>query len=169
VHPTAAEGAGPDRVVVGLDNSDHARAALAAAAAEAASLGASVEAVVAYEPPNYWSDLYAVLAPPAGETAAHAQQRGEAIVREVLGSAPSTVHVVGVEGHPAQVLVHRAEGARLLVLGSRSRNQLEGVVLGSVALHAVMHAPCPVLVVHPPRSRRTAAPEQTAAGAPAAG
>jgi nucleotide-binding universal stress UspA family protein len=164
VHPTSAGAAEPGHVVVGLDDSDHARAALTAAVAEAAALGAEVEAVLAYEPPNYWSDLYAVVAPSVGETAEHAQRRGEAIVGEVLGAEPATaVRVVAVEGHPAQVLMHRAEGARLLVLGSRSRNQLEGVVLGSVALHAVMHAPCPVLVVHPPRTVQPDRARETAA------
>jgi nucleotide-binding universal stress UspA family protein len=164
VHPTSAGAAEPGHVVVGLDDSDHARAALTAAVAEAAALGAEVEAVRAYEPPNYWSDLYAVVAPSVGETAEHAQRRGEAIVGEVLGAEPATaVRVVAVEGHPAQVLMHRAEGARLLVLGSRSRNQLEGVVLGSVALHAVMHAPCPVLVVHPPRTAQPDRARETAA------
>ena len=162
VHPTTATEPGP--VVVGLDDSDHARAALTAAVAEAAALGAEVEAVLAHEPPNYWSDLYAVVAPPVGESAEHAQRRAEAIVGEVLGAEPAAaVRVVAVEGHPAQVLVHRAEGARLLVLGSRSRNQLEGVILGSVALHAVMHAPCPVLVVHPRRTPRTTTPQQAVA------
>jgi len=164
VHPTAAATPEPGRVVVGLDDSDHARAALTAAAAEAAALGADLEAVLAYEPPNYWSDYYAVLAPPPGETAAHAQRRGEAIVREVLGDE-AAVRVVAVEGHPAPVLMRQAEGARLLVLGSRSRNQLEGVVLGSVALHAVMHAPCPVLVVHPPRTPRPQPAREAAAAA----
>jgi nucleotide-binding universal stress UspA family protein len=168
VHPAAVPASEPGRVVVGLDDSDHARAALATAVAQAAALGAEVEAVVAYEPPNYWSDAYAVLVPPSGETAEHAQRRGEAIVQEVLGpDAAGTVRVGAVEGHPAQVLAHIAEGARLLVLGSRSRNQLEGVVLGSVALHAVMHAPCPVLVVHPPRSGAAPDPQQAVAAVPA--
>jgi nucleotide-binding universal stress UspA family protein len=167
VHPDAAAASEPGPVVIGLDDSDHARAALTAAVAEAAALGADVEAVLAYEPPNYWSDLYAVVAPPVGESAEHAQRRAERIVREALGpEGAEGVRVVAVEGHPAQVLMSRAEGARLLVLGSRSRNRLEGVVLGSVALHAVMHAPCPVLVVHPPRTGRTSAPQQAAAAAP---
>jgi nucleotide-binding universal stress UspA family protein len=169
VHPDAAPVAEPPRVVVGLDDSDHARRALAAAVTEAARLGARVDAVLAYQAPNYWSDLYAIMMPPAGETEDAALLRGRAIVGDVLGDeAAAAVHVVAVEGHPAQVLMRQAEGARLLVLGSRSRNQLEGVVLGSVALHAVMHAPCPVLVVHPPRARRSPAP-QHAAAAPAAG
>jgi nucleotide-binding universal stress UspA family protein len=169
VHPDAAPVAEPPRVVVGLDDSDHARRALTAAVTGAARLGARVDAVLAYQAPNYWSDLYAITMPPAGETEDAAVRRGRAIVGEVLGDeAAAAVHVVAVEGHPARVLMRQAEGARLLVLGSRSRNQLEGVVLGSVALHAVMHAPCPVLVVHPSRSGRSPAPQQAAA-APATG
>jgi nucleotide-binding universal stress UspA family protein len=169
VHPSAVPATEPARVVVGLDDSDHARAALATAIVQAAPLGAGVDAVLAYEPPNYWSDLYAVLAPPLGETSEHARRRGEAIVREVLGpDAAETARVVAVQGHPAQVLIREAEGARLLVLGSRSRSELRGVVLGSVALHAVMHAPCPVLVVHPPRTGRTT-PQPAVAAVPTTG
>ena len=169
VHPDAVPVAEPPRVVVGVDDSDHARRALAAAVTEAARLGARVDAVLAYQAPNYWSDLYAITMPPGGETEDAALRRGRGIVAEVLGDeGAAAVHVVAVEGHPARVLMRQAEGARLLVLGSRSRNQLEGVILGSVALHAVMHAPCPVLVVHPPGSGRSPAPQQAAA-APATG
>ncbi|WP_448628140.1 universal stress protein [Geodermatophilus sp. URMC 64] len=139
----------PARVVVGLDSSEHARAALTTAVAQARRFGARVDAVLAYEAPNYWSDLYAVMAPPVGEGAEHARTRGEALVAEVLGEDErDAVRVAAVEGHPGHVLVEQARGARLLVVGSRSRNQLQGVVLGSTALHCVMHAPCPVLVVH---------------------
>jgi len=152
VHPSAVPATEPPRVVVGLDNTEHARAALAAAVEFAGPMRARVDAVLAYEAPNYWSDLYAVVAPPLGESREHALRRGEDIVADVLGSGPverGGVRVVAVEGHPGQVLVHAAQGARLLVVGSRSRNQLQGVVLGSVALHCVLHGPCPVLVVHP--------------------
>jgi nucleotide-binding universal stress UspA family protein len=173
VHPMTAEVSGQARVVVGLDDSEHGRAGLAAAVAHAAPLGARVDAVIAYEPENYWSDLYAVMTPPLGETGQHALERGESIVAEVLGPAPSeraTVRVRAVEGPPGQVLVREAEGARLLVVGSRSRNPLPGVVLGSVALHCVMHAPCPVLVVHPrPHGAAEPMARNVAAAAPTAG
>ena len=164
VHPDAAPVSEPPRVVVGLDDSDHARRALTAAVAEAVPLGARVEAVLAYEAPHYWSDLYAITMPPAGETQEAALRRGQTIVDEVVGAEPPVeVRVHAVEGHPARVLMDRASGARLLVVGSRSRSELEGVVLGSVALHAVMHAPCPVLVVRPPRSGSGSAPDRAAA------
>lgn len=168
VHPSAAAAEDRARVVVGLDDSEPARAALAAAVAHAASIDAQVEAVVAHQPPNYWIDLYALMPPPAGETEQFARERGETIVTEVVGAAAleqGTVRVTAVEGQPAQVLVRLAEGARLLVVGSRSRNQLEGVVLGSVALHCVLHAPCPVLVVRGAAGRPAGPAEQADAGA----
>ena len=167
VHPMTAPAKEPARVVVGLDDSRHGRAALAAAVAQAAPMGARVDGVLAYEPLDYWSELYIGMAPPPGETLEVALARGKAIVGHLLdpGAVGSgSVRVLAVEGRPGQVLVHQAEGARLLVVGSRCHNPLQGVVLGSVALHCVMHAPCPVLVArgHPvvevePAVRATAA------------
>jgi nucleotide-binding universal stress UspA family protein len=171
VHPIAPQAGEPARVVVGLDDSEHARAALLTAVAQAGPLGARVDAVLAYEVPDYWDDLYAAMTPPLRETREHAQERGEGIVRDVLGAEPvvrGAVRVAAMEGHPAHVLLEEAEGAHLLVVGSRSRNELEGVVLGSVALRCVMHAPCPVMVVHQPPERFTGTPpESLAAAAPA--
>ncbi|MET0763916.1 MAG: universal stress protein [Blastococcus sp.] len=169
VHPMAAPVGTPARVVVGLEDSELGRAALGVGLAEATLLGARVDAVLAYERPSYWSDLYAVMAPPSGETREHARTRGEALVAEVLGPGPTerdTVRVTVAEGHPDDVLVREAEGALLLVVGVRSRSRLAGVVLGSVALQCVMHAPCPVLVVHP-RPAVSAEPTDRAAATPA--
>ena len=149
VHPAAPAAGEPARVVIGLDDSDAARAALLAAVAQAASTGAAVDAVLVHEAPDHWSDVYAGMTPPLGETAEQALERGERIVAETLPEATDrdVVRLRAVEGHPGPVLVREAEGARLLVVGSRSRNELQGLALGSAALHCVMHAPCPVMVV----------------------
>ncbi len=53
------EDRGP-RVVVGIDFSAGARAALLFALQDAARRGVPVEAVIAYRPPDYWMDFYAV-------------------------------------------------------------------------------------------------------------
>lgn len=154
-------------VVVGLDDSDHARAALLTAVQEAARTGDRVDAVLAYEAPNYWSDLAPVMGPVLGETRKQALERGEAIVSDVLGPGPvlrGTVRVVAVEGSPGEALVRQAADAALLVVGSRSRSRLRGMVLGSAALHCVVHASCPVMVVH----RRPTAPVPDPAAVPAA-
>jgi nucleotide-binding universal stress UspA family protein len=168
VHPSAAPVEEPARVVVGLDDSEPARAALAAAVTQAAGLDARVDAVVAFQLPDYWIDLYALMPPPVGETEQYARARGETMVAEVVGAQAleqGTVRVAAVEGYAAEELVRQAQGARLLVVGSRSRNQLEGVVLGSVALHCVLHAPCPVLVVRAPATRSPERSGQATAGA----
>ena len=53
---------------------------------------------------------------------------------------------VGI-GRPAPVLLDEAEKARVVVLGSRGRSDLLGLLTGSTSLQVAMHAPCPVIVV----------------------
>jgi nucleotide-binding universal stress UspA family protein len=50
-------------------------------------------------------------------------------------------------GRAAQVLVEEAEGAELLVLGSRGHGGLAEALLGSVGQFCVHHAPCPVVIM----------------------
>ena len=160
VHSDAQPPEEPARVVVGLDDSDQGRDALVTGVEEARRVGARVDVVVACEPLNYWSDVYAVMAPPIAETLDYARKRAQSVVAEVLGGGAvdgDAVQVRAVEGYPGRVLAEEARGARLLVVGSRSHNQLEGLLLGSVALHCVMHAACPVLVVRPETTDRRAA------------
>jgi nucleotide-binding universal stress UspA family protein len=53
------------------------------------------------------------------------------------------------EGEPGPAIVEAAvaEHADLLVVGTRGRNRVERLVLGSVSDHVVRHATCPVLIV----------------------
>lgn len=167
VHGTASPPSS-GTVVVGLDHSDHARAALLTAVEEAARTGARVDALLAFEVPHYWSDLAPVMGPVLGETREQALKRGEAIVSDVLGPGPvlrGTVRVVAVEGSPGEALVRHAADSALLVVGSRSRSRLRGMVLGSVALHCVVHAACPVMVVHRRPTARIPGPAPVPASA----
>ncbi|MGY1833084.1 universal stress protein [Geodermatophilus sp. SYSU D01180] len=147
VHP-AVPGPGRPRVVVGLDDTDGAREVLWRGAAEAGRMGADLDVVVARREPEHWGDLRSAATPVRGETGAHAAWRAETLVRAELGARPD-VRVSVRTGPPAEVLVHAAQGAALLVVGSRSRSRLGGMLLGSTALHCVVAAPCPVLVLHP--------------------
>jgi nucleotide-binding universal stress UspA family protein len=66
-------------------------------------------------------------------------------VAEVAGSQPSvSIHSRVIGGHhPAYVLIREAEGAELLVLGSRGHGGFVGALLGSVSQHCVQHAALP--------------------------
>jgi nucleotide-binding universal stress UspA family protein len=59
-------------------------------------------------------------------------------------AAYSSALMVG--GHPAQALINAADGADLLVVGSRGHGSFAEALLGSVSQHCVHHAPCPVLI-----------------------
>jgi nucleotide-binding universal stress UspA family protein len=52
-----------------------------------------------------------------------------------------------VDGNAAPALIKAAEGADLLVVGSRGHGAFTGMLLGSVSLHVVTHAPGAVTVV----------------------
>jgi nucleotide-binding universal stress UspA family protein len=151
VRPRADGPAGPPRVVTGTDGSAGSRAALAAAVEEAARAGARVEVVAACGPTDTWVDLSAV-APTREEVRDDLRARVEEAVGTVLrdrahDARVPQVDVDVVEGAAPDVLVARARHADLLVVTTRGRGTVRGLLLGSVALHCALYAPCPVLVV----------------------
>jgi nucleotide-binding universal stress UspA family protein len=167
VHPAAVDAGPSARVLVGVDGSDSSRAALAMAVDEAFRIGAEVEAVATYVEADYWTDLTSIVIPTVEEIRSEVEQRTRRLIDEVLAErrdrgepSVAAVRTEVVEGSAAEVLVQRARSADLLVVGSRGRGAFRGLLLGSVALHCAIHAPCPVMVVHPLRSR-------SAAGTPA--
>lgn len=63
------------------------------------------------------------------------------------GSPEVRVEGVLVHGQPDVVLLDEAADADLVVVGSRGRGGIAGLLLGSVSQRIVHHAPCPVVVV----------------------
>ncbi|WP_233498881.1 universal stress protein [Blastococcus sp. TF02A-26] len=103
-----------------------------------------------------------MVVPTTDEVRQDVRREAETQVAAVLADRPDgavtpRVHLEVTQGAPSDVLVQRARGAALLVVGSRGRGAVRAALLGSVALHCVMHAPCPVLVVHPERTATTPA------------
>jgi nucleotide-binding universal stress UspA family protein len=71
-----------------------------------------------------------------------------------------------IQGDPGPILVDASRGAELLIVGSRGHGEFAEVVLGSVGMHCVTHARCPVLVYRSVRDEVTT--ETSGAQSPAA-
>jgi nucleotide-binding universal stress UspA family protein len=119
---------------------------------QAARRGTGVRVVSAFLPPQYWPNAYGLSAPPTIEKVKAdlrmiASRMVEQVVaaQDALASVPVELHEVS--GSPAKVLIEQARGADLLVVGHRGRGGFASALLGSVGLHCVLHAQCPVTVV----------------------
>lgn len=138
-------------VVVGVDGSEGARLALAFAAREARLRQVRLHVVHA------WSYPFVGDAVPVATSLGNVDFRGEAeelcrrAVSEALGDDPGVEVTTEVQCDLAtRALLGAAQGAELLVVGSRGRGGFAGLLLGSVSHQLVSHAPCPVVVVPTP-------------------
>ena len=143
------EHAGELRVVVGVDGSECGTRALAFAAHEAALRGALLQVVSAYEEIPYVMAWPVVPSGPDQVTAGAIVDESLAQVQEI---EPQIVSKGEIRYGPAgNALVEVSRGAALLIVGSRGRSQMAGLLLGSVSEHCVHHAAAPITVVRCPR------------------
>jgi len=127
------------RVIVGVDASEQARLALCLAAEEARLRGAVLDAIHAVHRDH-----------PGAESVPSPRQllaRGRQLVAAELHDTGVAARPVVGDGFAPDVLVRHSVRADLLVLGSRGRNSLASLLLGSTSDHCARHAACPVLIV----------------------
>jgi nucleotide-binding universal stress UspA family protein len=139
------------KIVLGVDDSPHSRAATEYVAKSAWPKGTRV-IVVAACPPVFLGPGEAT----SGEAIQKLMEEQAAYYRETSEKAAAGVRKAGLEaesrmilGDPRSALVETAkeEHADLIAVGSHGRTGLGKFLLGSVASHVVSHAPCSVLVV----------------------
>ena len=154
-------------VVVGVDGSRESQAALRFALVDAARRRVGVRVVAAYVPPEYWAVSYGLSAlPTLDELDRDSEQIARSAVAAVveveprLGRVPT--ELVTLPGPAAKALIDQSRDADLLVLGHRGRGGFKSAVLGSVGLHCVLHATCPVTIVRPEKVATTVEPAQDA-------
>lgn len=142
------------RIVVGIDGSEGSLSALHLAAGEARLRDGHLEVIHIYQPPALGTLPAFGVAAPVGDSLEELRAALEAtLADEGIGTDGDSIAVTArvVAGHPAEALLDAAEGAELVVVGSRGRGGFAGLVLGSVSQQVASHAPCPVMVVPPPR------------------
>lgn len=140
---------GQQVVVVGVDGSPESAAALVWAGRYAAAAGARIRAVHAWHYPT------AAGTPPKGKAPESVTSEVEARMRDDVTNAMFEAHtdpslLVETEivyGHPVEALLSESANADLLVVGHRGHGAFPGLHVGSVAVHCVTHATCPVVVV----------------------
>jgi nucleotide-binding universal stress UspA family protein len=129
-------------IVVGVDGSPPAAAAVDWAVAEAVRRGVPLHLVhvVEREPHD--------LVPPD----AAAQIVAAALARAHAAAPGLDVTAGRVEGHAAAALVEQSAVACLLVVGNRGLGGFASLLAGSVSVQTAAHAHCPVVVVRPQSS-----------------
>jgi nucleotide-binding universal stress UspA family protein len=140
-------------VVVGVDGSSVSEAAIGYAFETASDLREKLTTVHAWYFPGY--SMTGILTPLGFDRELVAEEEKVVLAESVAGWQEKfpdveVEHTV-VLGHPVQVLASRAACASLLVVGSRGRSAVHGLVLGSVSHGVLHHATSPVAVVHPGR------------------
>ena len=148
----AAPAQGIARIVVGVDGSEHAAAALEWAIAMARGMGSEVVAVFAVSTSVYFDTGYGPVSMPVELD----QKWREDMTRELedvwcksLRDAGVKYRAVMEEGRAASVIekVANDTDADIVVVGRRGRGGVAELLLGSVSHELVLHCKRPVLVI----------------------
>lgn len=144
---TMTSSSGTDRpIVVGVDGSALADAAVLWAGAEAARRGTSLHVVHAFVHLHAVGGYVAVLdtADPL-EIGGEVCERAARAAREAFPALTVTTEVR--VGRAAPELIKASRDAAMVVLGARGHGRVTGLLVGSVSQQVAMYARCPVVVV----------------------
>lgn len=129
-------------IVVGIDGSENSAKALSWAIEEAKLRGVRVRAVLAW---SFLGQGDAVLG--MGTTHEDAQQALDAIIESCAGDDAGLVDGVPVNDLPVDGLLEQAKTAGMVVVGSRGRGGIKGLLLGSTSRTVIERAKVPVVVI----------------------
>jgi nucleotide-binding universal stress UspA family protein len=140
------------KIVVGVDGSEHSKRALDWAADEAQLRQAVVAVVTAWHVPLVVHGIRSASGPPASLSLEDlVRQAAESVAssaeRHAREAGASTAEASAREGHATDVLIAASEGAVLLVVGSQGHGSVHGFHTGTVSVECAQHAHCPTVVV----------------------
>lgn len=139
-------------IVVGIDGSEGSAHALRWAFEEAKLRKTGIVAVHAWTMPGPPGRIgfYAEPFQDPEPFRVGAEKAMESFLAETLPERNDVeVELRVVQGLPAEELVAAADGAELLVVGSRGHGGFASLLLGSVGQQCAHHASCPVTIVRP--------------------
>ena len=139
-------------IVVGVDHSAGAKAALRFALEEARLRQATLRVVHAWQFGYIGATGLEGALPAVGGELEDFRRGAEAALDETLRDVGADTDGVAIErrveqGRAAAVLVEESRGADLLVVGSRGHGGFAQLLLGSVSQQCAQHAFCPVVIV----------------------
>ena len=140
------------RIVVGVDGSEHATAALEWAAVMAKGFSSEVVAVFAISPPVYFDTGFSAPTVPVqfdDEWRTEIKKEFEQVWVKPLSDAGVKYRTEIKDGRAASVIsqLADAEEADMVVVGRRGRGGVAELLLGSVSHELVLHSTRPVLVI----------------------
>jgi nucleotide-binding universal stress UspA family protein len=143
-----------ERILVPVDLSARARAALEHAIALAAPLDATVDVLFVFRLVDYVS-AEVIAAAGAGaffDYSTHAARRELLDFMQTVDSGDVKLRARLEQGTPAETIIEiaRAEHYDLVVLGAPSHSGWWGMLLGSVSHEVARRVTCPILTVRPP-------------------
>jgi nucleotide-binding universal stress UspA family protein len=140
------EPADTDPIVAGIDGSALAPAVLRFAAQQATARDVALRVIRAWTPVT---GLWAETPMSTGTVTPAERETFDTLVTELRSTFPDLlIEAEVVVEHPAAALALSSTVAQLLVVGSRGRGAIRGMLLGSVSQHLLRHSVCPVAVVH---------------------
>jgi len=139
-------------IVVGIDHSKGANAALQFALKEARLRQATLRVVHAWQFAYVGATGLEGMLPVVGGEFEDFRQGGVVVLDEILREVVADTRGVTIErrldqGTPAAVLIEESRDADLLVVGSRGHGGFAQLLLGSVSQQCAQHAFCPVVIV----------------------
>lgn len=141
-------------IVVGVDDSDAGIEALVTAFEIADALQVPLRAVRAWSlPPTIDGATIALLIDSPTLQAGELGRLEELVEHHGRRYPDVSVQCLVEEAKAGHALLEHADGAQLLIVGSRGRNRLASVVLGSTGLNLLHHSHIPVMICHRSDSR----------------
>jgi nucleotide-binding universal stress UspA family protein len=137
-----------EKILLAIDESEHARKAVAAAVELARAGGGTVHVLHARE-------VAFARATVVGDSPEEAERLVAGVVEDLKQAGVAAEGSVrSAAAGPARAILEQARDldAGMIVLGSRGVGALGGLLLGSVAHKIIQLAACPVLVVRDPQS-----------------